>query len=564
MIPSLSQEELTQYASDAQTIQQPQGTDYTQGVKAGRTIPAKWWNWLFSASTKRIVQSRNDANNMLTELKNVITDAGLTPSGSDNTQLTQAIEAKTLTQIDTYVEDKKRFMEEWYLAGVEVDGLRLTKRYPSSTTADMYPRVFSVQEQNGVYIGLAQGYDTSVNPEVYHSHLAFSQDLVHWTSITNRNFGLISVELGAVFFAGAWFVPTFFEGAGHLYKSTDSVNWTEVSFGGAGLADCTLFTLNNTLYMIDVSVLSPITTHKLRSTQDGETWSSQELSCAFVDTSDHFHRPGPNKVAQVTYLSGTKYLIGATLLLDMSLMSLTILPEDENDHYLIPFNGYYYTHGTVLSSTPTTYKIAADGTIDTVNMTVNLACSSEEMLVVSGTSGISTYSFDGTTFNSFPNVNSLFGGNTAYVFTVRKINNKWFLTASRNLDYATAFKVLVADNLSASLSDYTVVYEGQLIPNAGTGLSTNYSDLLFNILENGMISVANVMSKDGGVTWFSGQAEHYFRITGFAPASIFAVINGKYFGITKAGNAFTIPNVTLVFYTTNGINRVVGNTLYLR
>lgn len=563
MIPSLSQEEMTQYASDAQTIQEPTGLDFTQGVHAGRTVPAKWWNWLFSAATKRIVQSRNDANNMLTELKNVVTDAGLTPSGSDNTQLTQAIEAKTLTQIDTYVEDKKRFMEEWYLAGVEVDGLTLTKRYPSSTTTNMDPRVYRVQEQNGIYFGLAQGYDTSVSPEVYHSHVAFSQDLVHWTSIINRNFGTTTVKFGTVFFAGAWFVPTFFEGAGHLYKSTDRVNWTEVSFGSGGLADCTLFILNNTLYMIDVSVSTGITTHKLRSTQDGETWSSQEISCAFVDTSYPFHQPGPNKVAQVTHLSGTKYLIGATLLLDTSLMSLTILPEDESDHYLIPFNGYYYTRGTV--STPTTYKIATDGTIGTVNMSVDLACSSEEMLVVSGTDGgISTYSFDGTTFNSFPNVNSLFGGNTAYVFTVKKINNKWFLTASRNLNYATAFKVLVADNLSASLSDYTVVYEGQLIPNAGTGSSTNYGDLLFNILENGMISVANVMSKDGGVTWFSGQAERYFSVTGFAPASIFAVINGKYFGITKAGNMFTIPNVTLVFYTINGINRVVGNTLYLR
>ena len=121
MIPSLSQEALTQYAAEAQTIQEPTGTDYTRGVSAGKTVPAKWWNWLFSAATKRIVQSRNDADNMLTELNNVVTDAGLTPTGSDSTQLVQAITSKVNTQIANYITDKQGYFLDWTETPVALD-----------------------------------------------------------------------------------------------------------------------------------------------------------------------------------------------------------------------------------------------------------------------------------------------------------------------------------------------------------------------------------------------------------------------------------------------------------
>ena len=123
MIPSLSQEELTQYASNAQTIQEPTGLDYSQGAKAGRTIPAKWWNWLFSNVTKRIVQSRNDADDMLTELKNVVTNAGLTPSGEDYTQLRQAIDIKADRQIERFVANKKNWGQYWGEAQLIIDGV---------------------------------------------------------------------------------------------------------------------------------------------------------------------------------------------------------------------------------------------------------------------------------------------------------------------------------------------------------------------------------------------------------------------------------------------------------
>lgn len=107
MISQLSQEQITEYASDAQTTQQPTGSDYSQGVRVGKTIPAKWWNWLFNAATKRIFQARNDSQNMLTELKNVVIDAGITPDATVANQLALAVRVKAQAEIDTYVQNIK-------------------------------------------------------------------------------------------------------------------------------------------------------------------------------------------------------------------------------------------------------------------------------------------------------------------------------------------------------------------------------------------------------------------------------------------------------------------------
>lgn len=115
MITQLSEETIAEYASDAQTIQAPQGTDFSQGVRVGRTVPAKWWNWLFNAVTKRVSQGRNDAQNMLTEMQQVVISAGATPNPNVNNQMAQAINTKAYSQVDKYVADaKKRFGTLWY------------------------------------------------------------------------------------------------------------------------------------------------------------------------------------------------------------------------------------------------------------------------------------------------------------------------------------------------------------------------------------------------------------------------------------------------------------------
>ena len=168
MIPSLSQEELTQYASNAQTIQEPTGLDYSQGARAGRTIPAKWWNWLFSNATKRIVQSRNDADNMLTEMKNVVIDAGLTPSSDDNTQLEQAFNIKTNRQIERFVDNKKNWGRYWEQAQLIVDNVA----YDVSTMQVTQHIIYG----DNVIVGAfgAQGLT---------SNWRYSFDGVHWTTI---------------------------------------------------------------------------------------------------------------------------------------------------------------------------------------------------------------------------------------------------------------------------------------------------------------------------------------------------------------------------------------------
>ena len=113
MLDNLTQETINQYATDAQSIDEPLGTDWTQGVAVGRTIPAKWWNWLFSAVTKRINQAKTDTNNILTELKNTVTGAGITIDPADSTQLSQAVHAESQNGVVEYVNDKKGYFSRW-------------------------------------------------------------------------------------------------------------------------------------------------------------------------------------------------------------------------------------------------------------------------------------------------------------------------------------------------------------------------------------------------------------------------------------------------------------------
>lgn len=211
MIPSLSQEALTQYASDAQTIQEPTGADYSRGVSVGRTIPAKWWNWLFSNATKRIVQSRNDADNMLTELKNAVTDAGLTPSASDSAQLKQAIEAKADEQIHSYVDAKaSMYITKWeaatqlYLDGVEWNP-NVGEHKPSIVRSDRYGAVF-----------VSYVYGVS---SITSAYMLYSFDGVHWFSVMS---GRIDNNIRRCFMLGTY-----------LFSVLDSgISRADISGGG--------------------------------------------------------------------------------------------------------------------------------------------------------------------------------------------------------------------------------------------------------------------------------------------------------------------------------------------
>lgn len=169
MIPSLSQETITEYASEAQTIQEPTGTDYTQGVRVGKTIPAKWWNWLFKGATRRLGQAKTDAQNMLTELQNVVTDAGITLDGSDNTQLAQATRSEADKQIDNYILTKKiSFTGIWYALRAFLNGVECTGNCGRVTTY-----MFKI----GNKIAL---YTNQFSVGLTNEGTAYTFDLIHW------------------------------------------------------------------------------------------------------------------------------------------------------------------------------------------------------------------------------------------------------------------------------------------------------------------------------------------------------------------------------------------------
>ncbi len=190
MIPSLSQETITEYASEAQTIQEPAGTDYTQGVRVGKTVPAKWWNWLFRGTTRRLGQAKTDAQNMLTEMQNVVTDAGITLSASDSHQMSKSVVKDADTQIDKYVEDKKNFLTRWY---------PITRTIGDSTIVDDTLQQLDSKHMVALFEGANNTY-----------HICVSTNGVDWTTVSSltghSGYANRGGFLGVVFFNNAYYV----------------------------------------------------------------------------------------------------------------------------------------------------------------------------------------------------------------------------------------------------------------------------------------------------------------------------------------------------------------------
>lgn len=137
MITQLSQETVEEYGSDATTIDKPIGSSYSNGAQVGKTVPAKWWNWLFNAVFKRLISARSDANNMLTELQNVVTDSGATLNPSVNTQLSTAVDTKADKKLHEYI-------------GLYIKGF-LTRKLPLGTFTPAHSSLFDIPDP-GVYL----------------------------------------------------------------------------------------------------------------------------------------------------------------------------------------------------------------------------------------------------------------------------------------------------------------------------------------------------------------------------------------------------------------------------
>ena len=80
-------ENIAEYAKNATAIEEP--AEYSTGVKVGWTAPAKWWNWLMNAFSKRLGETYETVKSIHEEIKNAI---GGTLDEASNTQLKNAID----------------------------------------------------------------------------------------------------------------------------------------------------------------------------------------------------------------------------------------------------------------------------------------------------------------------------------------------------------------------------------------------------------------------------------------------------------------------------------------
>lgn len=107
MINALSQEDITTFSSDpAGTKEQPGSPYYADGVDVGYTAPAKWWNWLWNTITTFFIGSKADRQDILTELKNVLSAASIVPDGTSTNQLSKAVDTVCYNTIESYDEEE--------------------------------------------------------------------------------------------------------------------------------------------------------------------------------------------------------------------------------------------------------------------------------------------------------------------------------------------------------------------------------------------------------------------------------------------------------------------------
>ena len=81
-------ENITEYAKNTTAIEEP--AEYSTGVKVGWTAPAKWWNWLMNAFSKRLGETYETVKSIHEEIKNAV---GGTLDENSNTQLKNTLDS---------------------------------------------------------------------------------------------------------------------------------------------------------------------------------------------------------------------------------------------------------------------------------------------------------------------------------------------------------------------------------------------------------------------------------------------------------------------------------------
>ena len=585
MIPSLSQEELTQYASSAQTIQEPTGTDYSKGVSVGRTIPAKWWNWLFSNATKRIVQSRNDANNMLTELKNVVTDAGLTPSGSDNTQLTQAVEAKADKQIDDYVAYTKALVGYWNNLPQIMLPNSSSSRAVINKIANAPEDIYFTRKTSGT------------------SKCVITKDF--------KNFLTTDIPIGethALIYFGDTYVHVYvlFYKL-HVLTSDDFINWTEVavidltqSIGGNSTRYDVLcaFVIEDTLYVArsytfgsESGTSSNRAYTDLIYTSDLETFSTS-LNIASAPGCWNTYEVGDQFAFEPTHIDGSLYLISGFLTFDTSTLTFTsavgAVPGAQtvrSPTFKLNGVGIFCTLRREYSSEGYHYncvqfcKFIPDGGStwqDISGYAMHYACSSAcgDVIILQPEYSMSRFSFifnlpvdytfpkctafsyDGVNIVNFPTqFNTAEGLVNGVISAVFKIENYYYLSVCTGIanNGFVMYTLYRTSHLSNDYNDYEIVSAPSIQGRHGEMFTAGVGDII--------ISVYGEYSLDLGVTWHKSNSYTDSIGVGTHKGDIF--FNDTWFRSPGSVNTWDIAEYATRL-TQSRINRVIGHTLYLR
>lgn len=325
MITQLTQENITEYASEAQTIQEPTGVDYTQGVRVGKTIPAKWWNWLFKGATRRLGQAKTDAQNMLSELQNVVIDAGITLDGSDSTQLSQAVTVSVDRQIDNYVADKQGFMTLWGMM-------------PLPASLADYTVIIAQQQLNNVYVMWLEDSNGTK------CCVAVSTDMIQWNKVqefTGNGLGRVNLSAGdIVWLNGAYYIlvgtpsSSYVTGVSNIVvlKSTDLLTWTTV-YSSNKYSGSNLFfnLLGDKLYLMYRSNSSP-NSYVLRLNDAGTAFVDTGLTFSTTDALGGTYGHSSEAIP----LDSNKYLVG-NFVVDISANTMTALTtyDSTNARYAI-------------------------------------------------------------------------------------------------------------------------------------------------------------------------------------------------------------------------------------
>ena len=257
-------ENITEYAKNATDIEEP--SEYTTGVKVGWTAPAKWWNWLMNAFSKRLGEIYETVKSMHEEIKNAV---GGTLDENSNTQLKGEF-SKCVTSINDILPDSDRKVN-LQAANIPMDYIKSRKAAVAIARSWNTPAVLS---DGTLVAGSSSNKGIIYSTDKGVTWTASSQTTGSWNTPAvlsggrlvagSSSFGgiIYSTDKGVTWTAssqtkGSWHAPAvlsdgtlFICGDGALFSTDNGVTWPKSLFTGGNwntpviLSDGTLIVTN--------------------------------------------------------------------------------------------------------------------------------------------------------------------------------------------------------------------------------------------------------------------------------------------------------------------------------